>query len=169
MEKFINIIGAVLANTVYKDGELVGREVTVTLPNVNFVTAEHKAMGTVELPMLGQLEAMEAAVTKKGYDKGLAKLAQPAAQNLEFRFVQDVIGSDNVSTPQGCKAFMRAVPKTLPGGDLTPGEAGDTQITFAVTRYQLFVGGDEICLIDQLKGIMRINGTDYAKSINSLL
>ena len=85
MEKFINIVGAVLANTVYKDGELVGREVTVTLPNVNFVTAEHKAMGTVELPMLGQLEAMEAAVTKKGYDKGLAKLAQPAAQNLEFR------------------------------------------------------------------------------------
>lgn len=169
MEKFIDIKGAVLADAVYRDGVLVARDATVTLPNVNFATAEHKAMGTVELPMLGQLEAMEAAVTKQGYDKGLAQLAQPEAQNLEFRWVQDVIGSDNVSKPEGCKAFMRAVPKTLPGGDLEPGSTSEQQITFAVTRYQLIVGGVEICLIDQLKGIMRINGKDYAKSINSLL
>lgn len=166
---FINIKGAVLANTVYKDGELVAKDVTVTLPNVNYATAEHKAMGTVELPILGQIEAMEAAVTKKGYDAGLAKLARPEAANLEFRFVQDVIYSDNVSKPEGCKAFMRVVPKTLPGGDLEPGATGDTQVTFAVTRYQLIVGGEELCLIDQLKGIQRIHGTDYAKSINSLL
>lgn len=166
---FIDIKGAVLADTVYKDGDLCARDVTVTLPSVTYLTAEHKAMGTVELPMLGQIEAMEAAVTKKGYDVGLAKLAQPEAQNLEFRFVQDVIGSDNVSKPEGCKAFMRAVPKTLPGSDLEPGAVGDTQITYAVTRYQLIVGGKEICLIDQLKGIQRINGKDYAKSINSLL
>lgn len=167
--QFMDIKGAVLANTVYKDGDLVAREVTLTLPNVNFATAEHKAMGTLELPMLGQLEAMEAAVTKKGYDAGLAKLAQPEAMNLEFRFVQDVIGSDNVSKPEGCKAFMRAVPKTLPGGDLEPGSTTEQQITFAVSRYQLIVGGVEICLVDQLKGILRINGKDYAKSINSLL
>lgn len=166
---FINIKGAVLANTVYKDGELVAKDVTVTLPNINYLTAEHKAMGTVELPVLGQIEAMEAAVTKKGYDSGLAKLARPEAMNLEFRFVQDVIDSDNVSKPEGCKAFLRAVPKTLPGGDLEPGNVGDTQVTFAVTRYQLIVGGEELCLIDQLKGIQRIYGTDYAKSINSLL
>lgn len=166
---FINIKGAVLANTVYKDGELVAKDVTVTLPNINYLTAEHKAMGTVELPVLGQIEAMEAAVTKKGYDSGLAKLARPEAMNLEFRFVQDVIDSDNVSKPEGCKAFLRAVPKTLPGGDLEPGSVGDTQVTFAVTRYQLIVGGEELCLIDQLKGIQRIYGTDYAKSINSLL
>lgn len=166
---FLDIKGAVLANTVYKDGELVARDVTLTLPSVNYRTAEHNAMGVVELPMLGQLEAMEAAVTKKGYDAGLASLSMPEAQNLEFRFVQDVIGSDNVSKPEGCKVFMRAVPKTLPGGDLEPGAVGDTQITFAVTRYQLIVGGVEVCLIDQLNGIMKINGTDYAKSINSLL
>lgn len=167
--QFIDIKGAVLADTVYKDGELVGREITVTLPDVSFATAEHKAMGTLELPMLGQLEAMEASVTKTGYDKGVAQLAQPEAANLEFRFVHDVINSDNVSTPEGCKAFMRAVPKILPGGDLEPGSKTEQQITFAVSRYQLIVGGVEICLIDQLKGILRINGKDYAKSINSLL
>lgn len=167
--QFIDIKGAILADTVYKDGELVGREITVTLPDVSFATAEHKAMGTLELPMLGQLEAMEASVTKTGYDKGVAQLAQPEAANLEFRFVHDVINSDNVSMPEGCKAFMRAVPKILPGGDLEPGSKTEQQITFAVSRYQLIVGGVEICLIDQLKGILRINGKDYAKSINSLL
>lgn len=166
---FLNIKGAVLANTCYKDGVLVARDVTLTLPTVTLKTAEHNAMGTIELPMLGQIEAMEASVTKKGYDPELARLAQPEAMDLEFRFVQDDISSDSSSTPEGCKAFMRAVPKVLPGSDLDPGSVGDTQITFAVTRYQLFVGGLEVCLIDQLKGIQRINGTDYAKNINSLL
>lgn len=166
---FLPIKGAVLASTCYKNGELVAKDVTLTLPSINYLTAEHKALGSMELPMLGQIEAMEAAVTKKGYDSGLAKLAMPEAMSLEFRFVQDRIGSDNVSTPEGCRVFMRAVPKTLPGSDLEPGAVGDTQITFAVTRYQLFVGGEEVCLIDQLNGIQRINGTDYAKSINSLL
>lgn len=166
---FLNIKGAVLANTVYRDGELVAKDVTVTLPSVNYITAEHNALGKIELPMLGQIEAMEASVTKKGYDVGLAKLATPEAMNLEFRFVQDVIGADNVAKPEGCKAFMRCVPKTLPGSDLEPGAVGETQVTFAVTRYQLIVGGDEVCLIDQLSGIQKINGRDYAKSINSLL
>ena len=166
---FLNIKGAVLANTVYKDGVLVAKDVTLALPSVNYRTAEHNAMGVVELPMLAQIEAMEASVMKKGYDEGLASLAAPEASNLEFRFVQDVIDSDNVSKPEGCKAFMRVVPKTLPGSDLEPGSVGDTQITLSVTRYQLIVGGIEICLIDQLKGIQRIYGKDYAKSINSLL
>lgn len=166
---FLNIKGAILGCTVYRDGELVAKDCTVTLPTVTYLTAEHSAMGKIELPMLGQIEAMEASVTKKGYDVELAKLAKPEAMNLEFRFVQDVIGSNNSSSPEGCKAFMRAVPKTLPGSDLTLGEAGDTQVTFAVTRYQLIVGGNELLLVDQLNGIQRINGTDYAKSINSLL
>lgn len=166
---FLPIKGAVLANTVYKDGVLVAKDVSLTLPSINYATAEHNAMGKIELPMLGQLEAMEATVTKKGYDKELASLAKPEAMSLEFRFVQDSIGADNKSTQEGCKVFMRAVPKTLPGADLEPGAVGETEITFAVTRYQLFVGGEELCLIDQLNGIQRINGTDYAKSINSLL
>lgn len=167
--QFLNIKGAILGSSVYKDGELVARDVTITLPDVSFATAEHSAMGTLELPMIGQLEALEASVTKTGYDKGLAQLAQPEAQNLEFRFVQDVIDSNNVSTPEGCKAFLRAVPKILPGGDLELGSKTEQQITLAVSRYQLIVGGIEICLIDQLKGILKINGKDYAKSINSLL
>lgn len=166
---FVNIKGAVLADSVYRDGVLVAKNVTVTLPTVTYKTAEHQAMGTLELPMLGQIEAMEASVTKKGYDVGLAQLAKPEACNLEFRFVQDVIDANNISKPEGCKAFMRCVPKVLPGSDLEQGTVNDTQVTFAVSRYQLIVGGNEICLIDQLKDIQRINGKDYAKSITSLL
>ena len=166
---FLNIKGAVLANTCYKDGVLVAKDVTLTLPSVEYLTAEHNAMGKIELPMITQVAAMEASVTKKGYDEGLAMLAAPEAANLEFRFVQDVIDADNVSKPEGCKAFMRVVPKTLPGADLEPGSVSETQVTFSVTRYQLFVGGVEVCLIDQLKGIQRIFGKDYAKSVTSLL
>jgi P2 family phage contractile tail tube protein len=168
MSGFINIKGPVEGSTVYTNGELVARDVTVTLPTVTLLTAEHTAMGTMDLPM-NLTEAMEAAVTKKGYDVHLATLAAPEARDLEVRFVQSVIGADGASKPEGCKAFMRAVSKVLPGTDVEIGAVGETQVTFAVSRYQLFVGGKEICLIDKLKNILRINGKDYAKEANSLL
>lgn len=166
---FVNIVGAVLADSVYRNGELVGRDINVTLPSINYQTAELTAMGGVDLPLVGLVEAMEASVTKKGFDPRLAKLSKPETSELEVRFVQNVIGADGAAKPEGCKAFMRVIPKTLPGTDIELGAAGDTQVTYSVTRYQLIVGGEEICLVDQLNTILRINGTDYAKNITSLL
>ena len=37
---------------------------TITLPAVTHVTADYKAMGTYTAPMTGQIEGMEAAITK---------------------------------------------------------------------------------------------------------
>ena len=169
MEKWLDLKGPILADTVYVDGKLVAKDVTVTLPGVTPVTAVFRAMGTMTMPILGQIEAMEAAITKIGIDLGLRTLVKLESKTIEFRWAQDVKTSDGSTKTEGCKAFIRAMPKTIPGLSVDPGAASENELTFAVSRYQLFVDGAEFWLIDQLNQIMRIDGVDYCKTIRSLL
>ena len=46
MSLWIDLKGPILADTVYIDGKLVAKDVTITLPAVTPVTADFKAMGT---------------------------------------------------------------------------------------------------------------------------
>lgn len=167
--KHINIVGGVVADTVYCNGELVGKDINVTLPTITHKTSEISAMGSVDMPLIGLIEAMETSVTQKGISKQLAKLSKLGKNELEVRFVQNVIDADGVAKAEGCKAFMRVISKVLPGVDLELGTASDAQVTYSVTRYQLIVGGEEVCLVDQLNTQLRINGVDYTKEIKSLL
>lgn len=162
-------IGPILADTVYCNNKLAAKEVSFTLPSVVPLTSDFKAMGTLTLPLLGQIEAMESTITTIGVDEGLREMVQFEAKTLEFRWVQDVRISDASSKPQGCKAFLRVVPKQIPGLTVEPGSPSENELSFAVTRYQLFVNGKEQWLIDQLNHILKINGKDYYSNISSLL
>lgn len=166
---WLDLKGPVLADTAYDEGKLVAKDVAITLPTVTPATADFRAMGTLTLPMLGQIEAMEAAITKIGIDLGLRSLVKFESRTLEFRWVQDVKQSDGSTKTEGCKAFIRAVSKTIPGLSIDPGNPVESEIPMAVSRYQLFVGGTEYWLIDQLNQIMRVGGVDYCKDIRSLL
>ena len=68
---WLDLKGPILADTVYIGGTLVAKDVTISLPAVTPVTADFKAMGTYTAPILGQIEAMEASITKIGIDLGL--------------------------------------------------------------------------------------------------
>ena len=43
---WLDLKGPILADTVYVDGVLAAKDVTIALPPVNLVTADFKAMGT---------------------------------------------------------------------------------------------------------------------------
>ena len=43
---WLDLKGPILADTVYINGVLVAKDVTITLPAVTHVTADYKAMGT---------------------------------------------------------------------------------------------------------------------------
>ena len=169
MNLWLDLKGPILADTVYDGGKLVAKDVTIVLPAVTPVTADFKAMGTLTMPIPGQIEAMEATITKIGIDLGLRSLVKLEAKTLEFRWAQDVKKSDGSTTTEGCKAFLRATSKGIPGLSVDPGNPSENELPFAVSRYQLFVAGTEYWLIDQLNQIMRIGGVDYCKNIRSLL
>lgn len=168
MTKFVDINGPVVADTVYDDGTLVARDVDIDLPAVTPTTAELKAMGTLTFPVWQLLENMEAAIKKIGLDKGLRSMIKPDMKPIECRWVQTVTEANGKTRNVGCKAFLRGMPLDLPGIGVAVGSPGEHPIRISLTRYHLFVDGEEMWLIDRLAGIVRIDGTDYA-DLDSML
>ncbi len=166
---FLDIYGAIVANTVYTDNVLTAKDVEMTLPEVTPVMADIEAMGTMSLPIWQRLDNMELAITKIGVDNGFTSMITPKTLNFEARFIQSVTDANGNTTPKGCKAFIKCIPNKIPGIAMTVGEGSSNEITATVTRYQLYVDGQELFLIDRLAGIVKINGVDYTKEINSLL
>lgn len=169
MPDFLNICGPVLADTAYVQNKLVARDVAITLPEVSFMTAEIQAMGTHSISIPQLLEDMEAAITKIGVDLGLSSMIKPEPLPLEVRWAQNVTDVNGASRAAGCKAFLRGTCRKIPGIGLNVGEASESEIPYGLTRYQLFVDGEEVFCFDRLNGICRIGGTDYMQNINALL
>lgn len=167
--RFVPICGPIVGATAYVSNTLVARDVAATLPEVTPLTADVQATGTLTLPIWQLLENLELAITKIGQDSGLRSMITPEAMAIELRFVQDVTGSDGNTKQVGCKAFIRGIPSKIPGIGIEIGSASENECTYNCTRYQLYVDGEEMFLIDRLAGIVRINGKDYAADVNSLL
>ena len=72
--KQMDIKGPILADTLYCDGWLAGRDVEFTLPDITFKTAEIQAMGTMVTPLIGLVENMELTITRVGVDSGYGDL-----------------------------------------------------------------------------------------------
>ena len=104
-----------------------------------------------------------------GYDEIITYSFISPTYYDKIRWAQDVKLSDGSTKTEGCKAFLRCVSKGIPGLSVDPGNASENEIALAVSRYQLFVAGNEYWLIDQLNTIMRVGGVDYAKDIRSVL
>jgi phage tail tube protein FII len=169
MSGWIDLKGPVIADTVYAEGQLVAKDVAITMPAITPITADYRAMGTMSLPVPGQFESMETSITKIGVDIGLGRLIRLQSISLELRWVQDSISADGTSKPEGCRAYIRGISKSTPGIGLDPGEKSEIELTYETLRYQLFVGGSELWLIDRLSQIYRVLGQDYYNPIQSLL
>lgn len=168
MNKFVNICGPVVGDTVYSENKLVARDVAITLPEITPMSADLQAMGTLSLPIWQLLEHMEAAITKIGVDEGLKSLIKPDMKPLEIRWVHTVTDANGTTRNVGCKAFLRGIPNKIPGIGLELGSASENEVTIGLTRYVLHVDGREMWYIDRLAGIIRIDGKDYA-DIGSML
>lgn len=108
MAKWLDIKGPVVADTVYADSTLVAKDVSFTLPGIEFLTADVQAMGNMTVPLIGLLENMELSITKIGVDNGLRRMNRLKKQSFEFRWVQNVVKSDGSTATEGCKAFGMA-------------------------------------------------------------
>lgn len=167
---WLDLKGAVVADTVYDSGVLTAKDTSFTLPAISQMTADLNAMGTMTVPIVGLLENMELSITKIGEDKGLGKMSKLDKHSFEFRWVQNVVKADGSTSPEGCKAFVRTFqPTALPGIGAEIGSASENELTYTANRVQIFVGGYEYLLVDRLSQILRIDGKDYMSDINKLL
>ena len=105
----------------------------------------------------------------EGVDLGLRDMIKPDMKPVELRWVQTQVDANGVSKEVGCKAFLRCIPTKIPGVSLAVGETSEGECTFTVTRYNLFIDGQRMLLIDRLAGIVNIGGTNYVSKLNSML
>lgn len=166
---FMNINGAVVANTSYVDNKLVAKDTSITLPEVVPQTFDVAATGTLSLPIWQLIDNMETSITKIGIDLGLGALITPEPIDIEHRWVFTRTDANGKTTNVGCKAFLHAIPNKIPSVSPAVGEAGENECTAIVTRYQLFVDGAEMWCIDKLSGVVRIGGKDYTSGIQNML
>lgn len=160
--------GPIVKTKAFIGGVCVAEDTTVKLPDIPFLTAEYRALGTLTLPM-PLTDNLEAAITQIGFDRGLYKKLALEPMKFEFRFGEYDITGDGQMKGKSQKAFITGTPTTIPGGELNPGETYEGEIPISVTRYQLYVDGVETILIDKLNNILKINGKDYGKIINNLV
>ena len=165
----LDLSGPIQGITAYADDgkDPCARDCTVTLPEVSPLTNDLKAGGTLSVPDMSQIDSMETTVSKMGVDANFGALA--AAKKLEIRFAQQVVQQDGTQKTVGGKAYLRVMLKKLPGVQLETGAANENEYTYETSRYQLFVDGKEILLIDKLLGIVRIGGKNFTDSVLSVL
>ena len=167
--KFVPISGPIVGTSVYVNNAIVARDVAITLPEITPAMVDVQATGALSLPVWQLIENMESSITKIGVDLGLRSMLKPEPLNYEIRWVQTVTDANSVTKNVGCKAFLRLIPAVIPGIGLTVGETAENECTGTVVRYQLYVDGAEMWLIDKLTGQVRIGGTDYGAGVGSLL
>lgn len=164
-----DIKGPVVANKLYCDGVEVAQDVTFTLPEVVFKTAEISAMGTMTVPLIGLIDNLEVTINKIGLDEGFSKLSRLDKHKLEFRWVQTKINKIGSVYNEGCKAFVQTLPANIPSVNIEPGNATEVEHKFNVTRLELYVDGKESIVVDRLNNILKVNGVNYSTSISNLL
>lgn len=168
MANFTDLSGPIVANTLYVDDVLVGRDISATLPDIEFMTATVQARGEWEIPIQTLFSAIELAITRVGMAENGGKLMETGMRRIELRNVQSKTGVDGTSGNQSIKVFATGLSKTLPGGDIAIGEAIEQEFTYSLKRYQVFVDGVELLCIDRT-GPCRINGKDITSGVESLL
>ena len=169
MANWQDIKGPVVADSVYADKVLVAKDVAFTLPGISFLTATVKAMGDMDVALVGLLEHMELTINKIGIDQGISRMNRLEKQNFEFRWVQNVVKADGSTSVEGCKAFVRTLPSSFPEMGVEVGSASELENTYGVTRMQIFANGVEVLCVDRLSQILKVNGKDYMKNIANLL
>jgi len=145
MGKWLDIKGAVVADTVYADNVLVAKDVSFTLPGIEFVTADVQAMGNMTVPLVGLLENMELAITKIGVDMGVCHVPiVPAAVVFDLMVGDAHVRPDAAMGREACLAASKevrqgafgagtgaTVGKMIPGAIPQPGGVGTASIRLA--------------------------------------
>lgn len=150
----------------------IGDVISFTVPEVTFADGEVAGagiLGTINIPDIFNIEAMEAVVTTKSFSEGAIAAINPSGVSIRHNWAVDNINGGGDSAYTSYTATIKGRPKNIPGGDTKKGEAMELTTNIACSYYKLVKDGSVIHEIDPLNGKIIINGTDYAKALNTAL
>lgn len=173
MSDVVDITGTITGTSLYagsKKPRLVGRNMTITLPEVTRVTAEFKTAGGAQEFPINLLEDMEASVSTQGVDGNMFLLTAPDLDMLEGRWKQQVMTAGGNFKEVGCKVFIGVHPVTLlPGAGLEVGSPSENDITYKVHSVKLIVDGVIVLHVDKITGKIDVLGKSYGTDNDNFL
>ncbi len=161
--------GPIMANTLKTNGKLRAENLGITLPEITFATATYlDAMGENEYPIFGMIDVMQMAVPMRGVNKHYGDMTKPRDHEIEVRWVQQYLEDNRIQRSKN-KAYLIGFPMGAGQISLERGDATEQEISYNISRYQLFADNVEIFLIDRVNGILRWRGEDYTESWRKFL
>ena len=160
----------VYSNTVGGDQVLVGKDVEVSLPEIKFLQLDQTAMGDFKISRKNQFEAMDMTIHHIGVDTGLIAMLAEEAQEIEVRWIEQIMKEDGSLTTIGCKAFLNAHPQVAaPPIVIKPGEPVDIEIKYNVSGYKLVRDGEIIWDINRLNQKCIVGKVDYFANLIAMI
>lgn len=166
------VSGSVVAHKLLSDKVEIDDNVSCDLPSIELGTTEVKGagiLGSVDMPSPGQVKPMTFTISSRSVNKKTSAMAKPGKQNLELRFVRDVVQADGDLVPAGTKIFITGINKKYAPGKVEQGSTMDGSLEFEVIRYRQVIEGEETLLIDKFNNQFVVNGTDYMKKYTAAL
>lgn len=166
------ISGNVIAHKLFADGIEIDDNVSCQLPSIETQTSEIKGagiLGSIDMPATGQFNSMVFTINSRSINAKSSNLAKPGVQNLELRFVKDVLAANGQMVPQGAKIFIAGINKKYDPGKVESPAAMDGSIEFEVLRYRQIIDGVEMLLIDKRNYVYKVNGVDYLQQVRANL
>ena len=168
-----NINPAVINYAMYeKDEEYVGLA-QVTLPSLNMLSTTVKGAGIageIESVLIGQMGAMQVQIQMLTLTKQGISLAEQRIHTWEFREVQQTVdGRTGAHSPEAVKHVIKAFPKQMDGGTLTPQSTSSPNISGAVYYWVEYRNGVKVLELDPINYICFMNGVDYLEPVRTAL
>lgn len=158
--KWIDVTGAITADSVYCDGILAARDAEIILPDVEWKTVTLPMMGDTDIPIWGVLGGnLEMEIKTNGRDYNTSLLSKPGTRKIDVVLVSDRFRADGTSYKLVYRIYLTALPLNIPDVSATIGNAPESTIKYTLLRYHLDVyskgdGSENGCtlLIDRTTG-----------------
>lgn len=149
---------------IYMDGaSLLGRAEEVTLPSINYIMTEHKAVGMVgKLEFFAGIEKMEAKIKWNSYyPEVFKKAANPfKTVNLQIRASLETYESGGKVAEVPVVCYITAAYKGFPLGNYKQHDNVELDSNLTVYMTKLEIDGSPIIEFDALSNIFKADGVD---------
>lgn len=158
---------------IYEDSVNLLGIAKVTLPDIEFPTVSINGagmMGTMDVPLIGMVNAMTVTINFLTMTQAAAKLAAPKKHLLDMRVSEEYWDVEQAEADQWAdKYVMLTQTKKFSPGTVAPMSAADSSGEYSVYYYAAYREGKQLWEIDKRNMRCIIGGVDYMANVRRAL
>ncbi|MCC8156358.1 MAG: phage major tail tube protein [Oscillospiraceae bacterium] len=158
---------------VYEDDTNFIGMAEATLPDLDSIKDEIQGaglMGKIEIPIIGQFEAMTLGLTFRTHTAEAVTLCEQRYHTIQlYEAVQQTNDTSGELEIKQTRHVFKVMPKTYKAGTVAPATSASASGEYAVHYWAEYVDGEKVLEIDPVGRKCYINGTDYYADVRTAL